>query len=41
MVSDSCEASTIFDFITSPNIFAIGSSIKDQMSLSYGKDSSL
>jgi phosphatidylinositol glycan class K len=39
IISDSCGAFTIFDYLEVPNIFMIGSSSKDEKSYSLGKDS--
>lgn len=41
MFSDSCSAATLFYKLTSPNIFAVGSSSFDEKSYSYGHDSIL
>jgi phosphatidylinositol glycan class K len=37
-ILDTCEAVTAFDAVTAPNIFFVGSSLKDQKALSYGFD---
>lgn len=41
LVSDSCEAFTLFDYVESPNIFAIGSSIVGDKSFSHGNDENI
>ena len=38
MISDSCSAVTVFEELTVPNIFAIGSSSRDELSYSNGRD---
>lgn len=37
-MSDSCSAITIFEDIVAPNILSLGSSSRNQKSLSYGSD---
>ena len=32
---DTCQAATLYSYITSPNVIGIGSSIKDESSYSY------
>ena len=40
-IVDTCEAITSFDAVTAPNIYFVGSSLKDQKALSYGFDEKL
>lgn len=40
-IVDTCEAITSFESVTAPNIFFVGSSLKDQKALSYGFDNVL
>ena len=39
MISDSCSATTLFEELTVENIFAFGSSSRDELSYSHGRDS--
>ena len=38
---DTCQAATLYSYITAPNIIGIGSSVKDESSYSYMNDQSL
>jgi phosphatidylinositol glycan class K len=40
-IVDTCEAITSYDAVTAPNIYFVGSSLKDQKALSYGFDNQL
>jgi glycosylphosphatidylinositol transamidase (GPIT) subunit GPI8 len=41
MINDSCGASTIFEKLTAPNIFGLGSSSRGQKSYSHGFDANI
>lgn len=37
-IVDTCEALTLFEHVTVPNVYFVGSSLKDQKATSYGFD---